>query len=582
MNLYDAILVSRPTTAFKLNGAGTSYDDISGRAVALTPASTLAFTPPVISGGVPKSMNAINASRATFSKGLVYKKGYERQSWSMEIWAGPRAVDSGVLDLISNAISTSSPQDGLWIDSDFIHFTVEFNTLGRVDLKWPMPDALEEWHIVGVYTPAKVQLYINGEVVDEADISDEQIADGFKYTDATFNVGRSSGTIGASVDGIAVYSRALTDAEIYRHFVSGRRMPTVEDIAAIFGGNSFNGTHRDIFSTKQWYSRDDWILESYEDIDVESGDLRPIEDPVDQTSMPGEWTAVYETAAAPSNLYGVQIDWDGDGDFVVEASLDSGDSWVSVENGRVVDGTFNWDSTDINVLIRVSFTGGVVSDPATVRRLRVVSFLSPTVYGTDVSRSLTVTDGVSTLMETNEPIEFNIFSGLRTESTDGSIVINPDIEDEEPRDIGSLEFWVRFNGTQTSKYIFDSRPDGGTAYVQASGTNKFVFTGGTLYINKVSISTNTTDVLVDTWYHVVFVFTTPIATAITIPADGSRQYAVINAYPAQLTSGEVSTIYGLYSGYPSSALATESNPVSEELDAYHLYSYDWAIQPVGS
>jgi hypothetical protein len=60
-----------------------------------------------------------------------------------------------------------------------------------------------------------------------------------------------------------------------------------------------------------------------------------------------------------------------------------------------------------------------------------------------------------------------------------------------------------------------------------------------------------------------------------------RQYAVINTYPTAPSAGNIGLIYSLYSDYPNSRLATDSNAVTEPATPYTLYAYDWSISPTG-
>jgi hypothetical protein len=578
MNLYDSILASQPLTAFKLNGAGTGYTDITNRAVSFTPTTSLAFNSPIIAGNVTKSLDAKNASAATFNKGGVYKKGSERNSWSLEAWVAPRNIASGRLDIISNAITTASPQDGLSVDSDFIHFRVEFNT-SAIDLSWSMPDALEGWHVVGTYTPGKMTLYINGEAVASASVTDAQILDGFKQADTTFNVGRSSGTIAATVDGIAIYGRALSDAEVYLHFKAGRRVAPAGYIAGVFGGNSFDGTHRDILDQKTWSSKADWFTGVYTDIEFEDGTLGPVEDPTNQTSLAGVWTGMFQIGTSLANIYGIDVDWDGIGSFTVDASIDNGGSWVNLTNGNIVAGTFNWASSDNSVLIRVTFAGGIVSDTSAVERLRVIAYRNATVVGTDGSRTISVTGTQTTWPESNEPVESNSATGFSL--TSGSMTLSVDAEVDVPKNVGSLEFWVKFGGTTASKYLFDARGSGGTEFLWSNASGQLAFPSGTLYVNGTSYATTAFVPVADTWYHVVYVFATPANRVMTLGAGGVEQFAIINVYPNQLTATEVALAYLMYSGYPTASLGSDSNPITEVATPFKMYAYDWSISPTG-
>jgi hypothetical protein len=384
------------------------------------------------------------------------------------------------------------------------------------------------------------------------------------------------------VDGMAIYTRALEDSEIYRHYQAGRRMLATRDIVGAFGGNSFDGTKRDILFVKEWAGRD-WTDGTYTNVSFESGTLEPVDDPITLQSLAGSWTGIYEVATSDSNVYGVQVDWDGSGSYLVEASINDGSTWQTLVNGRLVLGTWNWSPTDKSVLIRVTFTGGVVDDISNVSRLRVAAFTSPYVYGTDSDRSIEIlTTGVATNLDYNAPIENNFRAGIET-YLNGSYSINPDVGTESPKPVRTLELWWKSNQDPVSagRFIFDARPSGAADYLW-TGAGKFSYpAGGTLYVNGVATPNATMAVVQDTWYHLVYVFGLDVSTRIDFTTSGWKQISITNTYPTALTASDAATMYNSYIGYPSALLATESSPVTEPATAYKMYAYDWSISPAG-
>jgi hypothetical protein len=192
-----------------------------------------------------------------------------------------------------------------------------------------------------------------------------------------------------------------------------------------------------------------------------------------------------------------------------------------------------------------------------------------------------VSSSVATASEPNEPIEYNSNSGIETYGSSGSFNILPDAEVSEPRPLQSLEFWIKFNNTINSKYVFDARPGGGTQYLWVNGTGLLGFLGGTVYVNGAAVTNNTYSPLANKWYHMVFVFTAPINTAILIPSFGDRQIGILNVYGNALTAAECGLAYQLYFGYPSASLATESIDVEETATPFKMYGYSWSISPTG-
>lgn len=572
MNLYDSVLASQPSNVFELNAAGTAFIDALNRGTALT--GTQSLTNSLVTGN-SKSLLARNSNVLNFATS-VYNAKRADSPFSLEAWVRPQYFTTSTMSILSH----NGEYDGLWLDADNINFTVKFGT-DTATVSWPIPDSPSTYHVVGIYDSSKITLMIDSAVVAQKEVADF-IQQNFKaFASPNLYIGQSaSANQVATVDGIAVYTRGLSDAEVYRHFVAGRRVLSVAEIANIYGGTTFDSTSRDSMPSKQWDTALDWSLGSYSDVEFVSDDLKPILDTLTGLSLPGVWTSQYE-ASISAVVYGIVLDWDSDGSFTVQASKDLGTTWISVTNGITIPGTFAWTTAGSDLLIRITFTGGVTGDISSIRTLRARGYSSPTVYGSFSTRNLTVNAAVTTSSKSSQPVEGKADSGFRTTLNGGVININPDTDADDPYPVGTLEVWHKFSGLATSKFVFDARPAGGTPYLWVNGSNQLAFVGmSAVYVNGAPVTSGTLVILPDVWYHIVAVFTTAIATRIDIQT-GDRDISVLNVYPTALTAPNAALMYSMYSDYPNAVLATEANPITEGANAYALYGYDWSIAPAG-
>ena len=568
MNLYDSILASRPTNALKLNSAGTAFVDALNRGTSVI--GTQLLDGSIVTGNA-RSLQVQNSNIVSFIDG-VYTSA--NRPFTLEAWVRPLYFQTSKMGILSHG---SSEYDGIWIDQDYINFTVKFAT-DSATVRWPIPDHPATYHVVGTYDSSKITLSIDGQAVASTSVEDYS-AQGFK----TFSNNRLHGGQSAQaeqkalVDGIAVYNRVISDAEIYNHFKAGRRVMSVADIVTAFGGNMFDGTVRDPYPSKTWSTVDEWSVSSYSDVQFASGVLAPAVNDATGLSKPGVWKGVYETSAADT-LNGLIIDWESDGNFTVAASLDNEATWTNVSNGRYVPGTLNWTTGGNNVTIRVTFTGGVVNDPSVIRSITARAYLTDNVYGLFNTRYIDVSTN-STAEKHSHPIEGRADAGFITSSSN-PMYLQPDVDTGTPQAINTVELWFKYD-VQESHYVIDGRPGGGTVYVWINGTGQFSFAGLTaLYINGTQQLTGQFTPVPGVWYHIVIVLAAPNSNRIDFPAS-AKTYSVINTYPTALTAAQVSAIYMMYTDFPNAALATDTATVTEPANAFKLYGYDWSIAPAG-
>jgi hypothetical protein len=571
MNVYDVILGSLPLATFKLNSGGTAYVDATNRGAVMT--NSPVFAPSILAGS-PKSFIARYNTAVAVPSG-VWIRGNETTSFTLEQWFLP-VFFTGTIAMLSH----TGVYDGLSFDGDYIHFKIEFETTGSVDIKWPVPDFPESMHVVGVYTRKRIQLWVQGDLVAEGDISDAQAADGFKTrADTKLYIGESANVNqGGVFDAPTVYARALQQPEISNHFIWGRTVVPAEVASGAYGGNNWKGVSRDIYMTKTWSTVDDWLrANQYSNIDAVDGTLKPANDPTTLLSLAGVWTGTFETGPMGTNAYGIKVEWDGDGSYTVQASLDGGGTWsAALVNGRNIPGTFNWATTDTIVMIRVTFTGGVADDMSTIRNLKVIAYTSPYVYSSSGARTITITDNVATAAEENEPIESNANSGI--EIYGGTATITPDT-DPTPENINTIELLVKFNEDPVSRNVFSTTG----ASLLTNSSRQFTWTGmSNVVINRVASSTATVSVVGAVWYHIVATLTTPVNVDIVFGSNGNKHIGLISTFPTALTTAQAQAIFDSHFGYPNAGnIATEDFNFAEAATPLASYAYNWAITAAG-
>lgn len=422
MTYYDAVLKSLPKVTYKLNVPGTGYIDISGSNTVL--AGTPIFVSPILNGN-SKAM-LLNSASGISTPTDIFISGEEDTPFSLEAWVLPTTFTGEVSVLSHNNI-----YDGITFDGDFIKFTVRFNVLdyyldlytdiypgggegGTAEVKWAVPDFTEVYAVVAVYSPEKIQLYINGVLVDETNISIGQTQLGFiQVVSPNLHSGQSiSGTEKIVVDGISIFNRILSNTEILEHFLAGRDIPSAADIVGKNRGTLWDGTQRDIAMQQTWNTLDDWKAGTAIDVSSASGILIPIKDQTTDLSLAGTWRGTMGLGSIPAaTIYGVKASWNGDGNYTVAASFD-GTTYTTLVNGQLIPTTDGMNPLGKVIDIKVTFTGGLLDDPAQVRDITLTTYGSNKIYGSSVSRDLLLTGAVSTALESNQPIERNQSAGL--------------------------------------------------------------------------------------------------------------------------------------------------------------------------
>lgn len=506
----------------------------------------------------------------------VFIRTQERRGFTLEATILPADTLAGSQSVLSHV----SVYDGIAIINRQLRFTVEFNTTGSVYVAYNIPDNFEAMTVVATYTPGAIKMYVNGESVGSAEVSTAQIKDGFKVR-ASNNLclGVASGSQVIMVDSVAVYSRALTDAEAYMHYIASIRTVPDNDATEALRPIRFDGTGRNIYAKKVW-TGNDFSEGTHTNTSYNETGLIPQIDVTTQLSKASTWIGTFEmpTSTDIPLLYGVKVEYEGAGSYTAAFSRDNGNTWLTPATFSELSGTFNWAPTGQPILARITFTGGIASDPAVVTRIALTAYMSADLTSTDSGRTITLASGNLVSDDQEEPIIRERFNGIYNNGV--AFTMTADTDPDDPKPVAAIETWMTFESSLTNSYVFDNRPGGGTHFLWSTG-GKFAFpAGGTLYINGANVATAVADTRLGVPNHILYVFPSTFTTPVSFSAT-YKDYQFIKVYNVAPTAADVARIYSAYMGYPTTRLVTESNPVTEGGSAYKTYSYDWSVTQAG-
>lgn len=510
----------------------------------------------------------------------VFNKGYEQRQFSLEAWVKPVNV-TGEIAVMSHA----SKYDGLVISPTHIYFRTKYPTAGTCEVSYEYETG-KSFHVIGVHTNAKNSLYVDGVLVDETDLSDEQQIDTYDFLTTDLIAGTSGTASTIAVDAPAIYSFSVASEVASKHYSFGIAADTSESIAGLNDATlwNFSDEARTIASLNQWTTEAEWKTGVLTDVAVSNDSIIPsytqseTEDIVDgfivpvyeDTSIAGVWQTAIGLGDSEAVLADMKITWVGEGDFTVEYSLD-GSTW---KNPNLAP-TESLENTDI-IDIRITFDGGIVDDPSFVSLLKVTVYTDKNFRGTRTDRFASMSGNGIASNQYYEPIEYADFNGIKLLSGAISTTDDDSYEGEESAgdlDINAFDMWV--------KPVAGNIISGSGFSVSRSG-NTITYTGcSSLVVNGASVSSGATVFTSDSWYHIAGIFSTPGNYAFTV--------GVTNMLISQLSSinGDVDTaglqqIYSAYLGLPGLVVnGSSSISIAEDSPATNLYAHVWGITPAG-
>ncbi len=580
MSYQLQVLADNPFSYWKLDETGPAFPDSAGSLRTADLVGTITRHPALVTGS--GSALLLNNTNQLQMDDPVFNKGYELRQFSLEAWVKPVNV-TGEVALMSHA----STYDGLVISPTNITFRTKYLTAGTCEVAYEY-DASKSFHVVGVHTNAKNSLYVDGVLVAETDLTDDQQTDVYAFLTTDLIAGQSSGASTIALDAPAIYTFALTRDAVARHYGFGIDVDSSEGIAgyndAIFW--NFSDETRNIALKQLWSSAADWATGTLSDTVIIDDTIAPgysqsessvVEDgliiPVyTNTSLPGTWQASIAFNVIPeTTISDARINWKGQGSYTIEYSLDGGTVWLTPSDSGAT--TLDNDST---IDIRITFDGGIVDDTSFVEYIEVVAYLDKYFRGSRSDRTAQMSGTGVASDNYYEPIEYADINGLRMIS--GAINVSLDSSyagEEEPGDlfIRGFDMWVK----PTAGNILNATG----VNVERSG-NTIVFSGFSAFtVNGASVSSGATVFGSDSWYHIAGVFTTPANLALQIGSPGII-IAQLSAIYDTINLAGLQQMYAAYLGLPGLVVNDSSDVgIDEATPTTNLYAHVWGITPAG-
>lgn len=580
MSYQLQVLADNPFSYWKLDETGPAFPDSAGSLRTADLVGTIVRHPALEAG----SGNALLLSNTNHldMDDPVFNKGYEQRQFSLEAWVKPVNVTGEV-----SVMSHSNAYDGLTITPTKINFRTKYQTAGVCETSYEYETG-KSFHVVGVHTNAKNSLYVDGVLVAETDLTDDQQIDAYSFLTTDLIAGQSTTTSTIAIDAPAIYTLALTSDAIKKHYSYGVDVDTSESIAgfndAIFW--NFSDECRNVAVKQVWSTADDWatgimtdsaivgdtITPSYSQTEtdvVEDGLLVPV---YTNTSLPGTWQASIAFNVIPESVVtDARINWKGEGSYLLEYSLDGGTTWFTPSDS----GATLFDNNTV-IDIRVTFTGGLVDDTSYVDSIEVVAYLDKYFNGTRTDRTAQMSGRGVASADYYEPVEYADINGLRIIT--GAINVSVDNSyngEEEPGDLNvtGFDMWVK----PSTGNIFNA-----AGISVARSGNTITYSGlSALTVNGVSVSSGATVFGSDSWFHIAGVFTTAANPAMQIGSPGTILAQLSIIYDSLNLAG-LQQMYAAYLGLPGLIVNDSSTVgIDDASPAANLYAHVWGITPAG-
>lgn len=575
------INVDNPVAVWPLDATTAPFPNTAGTSsAASTWGTAVDGTHPALVSGNGAALVMGGAGGLKFSTGL-FLTGYEKESFTLEAWFKPIKVTSEVTILGRNQTAL----DGITFDGNKISFKTVYATTGTCSADYEVGPFLQSYHVVGVHTVSKNVLYVNGVVVASSDITAAQQADIYATAEVGFLYSGKSATATNkyALDAPALYKVPLGPEVVFRHFTLGQGVDTTEAIVSQRGGIvwHFSDTNRSAVWESEWQGQD-WANSSTTDIIITNNGIVPNADPTN-LSYPGIWLgAIVSDFGGSTSLAGARVEWDGDGSFIIESSVDTGTTWQTCTNGNLVPGTVGLNPTG-SIEFRITFAGNITNDASIVRSLYVIVYNDFSVAGSRSDRSAAISGAVYNSTLSAEPIQHDDFGGAVFNG--GKFVVSPD-QNSVPFTTFGIEAWVKFNSLSSAATIFDLRTSTTTSapflgWTGSAGAGQ----GITLYVNGVATAPASFIPVVGRRYHLFLVLSASSNAAITVGQkyDGTQPLQAmitnVSIFNKTFTAQDVASIYAAYQGVVLTNYIDPSFPqiVEKTGNPYTIYSYDWSI-----
>jgi hypothetical protein len=481
--------------------------------------------------------------------------------------------------------------DGLVLKGDTLSFLTKYTNTGESRASYDL-GTLRNIVVLGVHTKKKNQLFVNGELVAESEISDEQQADTYLTPGTTLYSGQTQSGNSLAQALVAVYNYPVSSTAARRHAVIARRTSNPSTVAEQFGGTrvilpgTSGNTYMDYLIDEDHEWKDGRML----NVEAKDGILTPTAD--SGMSLPGYWLgSVPLGATTATSIYGVALTWEGIG-ATVEASLD-GATWQPVVKGQFVPQIASGYNPQDKVLhVRISFKGFAEDDPSYVANFRAVGHLT----ANEVTEGRNVTKVAKPVLGRYfHHIDYADDWGITTGPTAGFIRVGAPDAQAPTVGPGTIEIWAKMVTPAISGdlALIDAREAYNNALGQPTMTRNYpnpYGRQGVLYVNGIASTSYAPAVGEWALIHLVSSAAIPLG-EITIggryyfsgaEANDTWQIGHVAIYDRQLTAAESKAIYDTYTGVPTLRVGdTSIIAASVPGNGASIYAHDWSIQSAG-
>lgn len=486
-----------------------------------------------------------SALTATFAC-PVFIQGQESKPFTIECALFPTFASSTPTFGPQQVLSHSGQFDGISISGTVVSFSTQYLTTGSATVSYDL-QTRRNVLVTGVHTSDKNMLFIDGQLVGTATITEEQKADSYVATDGNLYSGTTTSTQQFAIGAVGFYAAALSPDRVARHAAVAKDFTEFDDAVSAVGGITLNTTKTayNLFADYQWESEEDWRSAILENVTVVDGMLVPQFN--GSVSMPGRWTDTVNLTTDVTSVQGLNLYWEGSG-VTIEVSV-NGTTWETVSKGVAATTTIpaGYNPTGKFLMIRVTFAGGVTDDTAYLDNLSVIGYKSAT--NNFSGRATTIASTATPLMD-RPTMEYNEVWGTKIPSSGGSLTIAADASPEafNPQTVVA---WVR----------------------RMPGASPVTSLTGTVYRNGAASSWPTVQ---GVWTMVTWVAAAPITG--TISFNGAVQIGQVALFENALSAAEVAALYSAQVRTNSFRASDASViAVTQSAEAASIYAHEWSI-----
>lgn len=479
----------------------------------------------------------------------VYRQGFEHLPFSVEL--AVRSIKKDPTNLSPQQIfGNSGEMDGITIAGTVVSFSTKYTTTGEAKCSFDMQENKAAF-IDAIHTLAKNQLYIDGDLVAEVDITAEQQADTYLSAGTTMSMGETTSGNLLAVNGLSIYRNEISEEAIFQHYSEANDNLSEASVATAFKGANLDLSpeQSNPYLIQTYTSESDWNRGIMSFTTTEYGQLVP--QVREGESVAGTWTAIQPLPQEEGTLYGVTLNWQGEG-ATVQTSTDNA-TWTTVKRGTRT-GTIPSGFNPVNkfLYVRVSFPGGIVNDESYIDELAIAIYTTATLPpfdGRTVTLVSTSIENGSDVLEYNENYGAEVAAGSITIGAMGANSMLPK----------TIEIWSKKTSTVTTftDNLFSASPT--VQYTNGGSKQNYQ---------------------VDEWQLRTYVFDDGYSGDIVL--SGTGQIGTITMYPYAMSDTEVYQSYKSYTGIPNIVVQETSNIGIEDIPDYvDIYGYDWSIESAG-